>query len=637
MQERELFLNDVSIDLANESKIAANFQSNNLAELQNRQADFSNVFKIPLTTNNKIFFENIENINTNSNKPYELLKARYIEGGKVIFDSGTASIQSVQSDFVYLKITAGNKEFFDSFPDLKISDLNMPSTFHNRTFTNIRNSRSNTTGYIYPLINWFDENSNTAFDPSEANTEFLYPCIFFKDIVSAVDEITDYTSRGSFIDSDYFDNLLISIKDIKVPSEIIEKYNSFTSNENDINFTPTFSPPNVLIPLTNDLNKNFFVNGEFKPDVQVFGYFKASGLITFSGGASFSQIAFQFWNNTTSSLVYQEIVDFAHPTTPKSISFNVISNNVTVNPTDEIILIAGYVSAIGSPSIVWHANNKFSFNLIDTVPYGGNIQLNKYFDLKIIDLYKDVMNLRGIQVQTDPIKKEVFFDFFEDIQQTISTAPDWSSKVDIRENTYTFKFGTYAKKNYLRFAKTDTVQEFLNDVSFDVNDENLKDEITAVQLVTSATEEENKFEGEIVPRIRSVQSDESFKETNYRLLLLDRKTIDYSFEYFDDTNSTVITDNLPFCRAVQFDLANDYETIQSILTKTKYLKLRMKLNENDIQQVKRFKSNVDERKGFLQCIYLDVQNSKFQINGYFYINKIENYINAFANVELVRL
>jgi len=39
MQLRQLFLNDVNIDLGIESKIASNYQSNNLAELQNRQAD----------------------------------------------------------------------------------------------------------------------------------------------------------------------------------------------------------------------------------------------------------------------------------------------------------------------------------------------------------------------------------------------------------------------------------------------------------------------------------------------------------------------------------------------------------------------------------------------------------------------
>jgi len=636
MQLRQLFLNDVNIDLGIESKIASNYQSNNLAELQNRQADFSNVFKVPLTTNNKIFFENIENLNTVSFKPYRLLKARYIEDGKVNFDSGTASIQSVQGDFIYIKITAGNKEFFDAFPDLKVSELDMPNTYHNRTFTNIRNSRSNNSGYIYPLINWFAENSNTAFDSSEAETEFLYPCIWFKDIVSAVDEITDYTSRGSFIDSDYFDNLLISIKDIKTPSDFFLKYNSLTSNSNNISYTPPGPIINNVLPIVNDINQNFFTNGRYQPDLGVFGYFKASGSITFVSSV-LANIIFEFINETTSAIVYTETVFLGSSTFVGTKTFNIISNNVNVNPTDKIFLRVRVQLFFGSSPIIWNANNKFEFKIIEQFPYGSSMYTNKYFDIKIIDIYKDVMNLRGIQVQTDPIKKEVFFDFFEDIQDSIATAPDWSSKVDIRENIYTFKFGSYAKRNFLRFAKNETIQEFLNDVYFDVDDENLKDEITAVQLITSTTEEENKFNGEVIPRIRAVQSDESFKATNYRLLLLERKDVDYSFEYFDTSNSTNVSDNLPFCRAVQFDLANDYETIQSILTKTKYIKLRMKLNENDIQQIKRFKSNVDERKGFLQSIYLDVQNSKFQINGYFYINKIENYINGFANVELVRL
>jgi len=429
---------------------------------------------------------------------------------------------------------------------------------------------------------------------------------------------------------------LISIKDIKTPSDFFLKYNSLTSNSNNISYTPPLPVINNILPIVNDINQNFFTNGRYQPDLGVFGYFKASGSITFTSGV-IANIIFDFVNETTSGVVYTETVFLGSGTFIGTKAFNIISNNLNVNPTDKIYLRVNVQLFFGSSPIIWNANNKFEFKIIEQFPYGSSMYTNKYFDVKIIDIYKDVMNLRGIQVQTDPIKKEVFFDFFEDIQESIATATDWSSKVDIRENIYTFKFGSYAKRNFLRFAKNDTIQEFLNDVYFDVDDENLKDEIIAVQLITSTTEEENKFNGEVVPRIRAVQSDESFKATNYRLLLLDRKDVDYSFEYFDTSNSTNVSDNLPFCRAVQFDLANDYETIQSILTKTKYIKLRMKLNENDIQQIKRFKSNIDERKGFLQAIYLDVQNSKFQINGYFYINKIENYINGFANVELVRL
>ncbi len=637
MQERQLFVNGQSVDLSETTRIGLTLQANNIAELQKRQSDFTNIFKIPINAKNRTIFESVENLNSSSVVPYSILSVQYFENGNPIVQEGTATLINSDADFYYLKVNSGNKEFFGLFPDVKIKDLNLPGAVHDRDFETIRDSRTNDSGFIYPLINWFDSTNNTAFNTAEVNTEFLFPCLFVKDVFDTVDQLTGYKSKGSFIDSAIFPNLLITPKDFKRSSDAIEKYNSEAKNGTAITFTPTFSPPSVEIPLTFDQNTNFMDLGIYQPDSQVFGYFKYSGTFDFTGTGTTSTLLFQIYDDSTNTVLYSQTKVYSYLSLPKTYSFNFISVNLTIEPTQQVRVRVGFVSAIGSPTITVRENSKFEFKLISALPYGSEVITNEIFDLKVLELYRDVMNIFGITPQTDAFRKEIYFDFFEDISSTKQNAEDWSSKIDVVQKDLSYKFGNYAQKNYFRFAPEDTVEEFLNDVSFTISDSTLPDELTVVQLNVSTVEFENKFEGEEIARIKSVDSAGEFNETNFRFLLLDRRSTDYDIEYFDDTNSELINTNIPFTLPVLFDLETYYLTLQEMLRKTKVIRLKVKMNENDVQSLRRRSDNYQDSKGFLQAVYLNVQSEKIQANGYFYINKVENLQGGFARVEFVRL
>lgn len=636
MQERQLFLNGQSVDLSETTKIGVTLQANNIAELQKRQSDYTNIFKIPINAKNRTIVESAENLNSVTSIPYQVLTAQYLENGNPTIEEGTAVLVNSDADFYYFKVNSGNKEFFGLFPDIKIKDLTIPGSTHERNFSTILNSRSNDSGFIYPLINWFESNS-TAFNDPEVDTEFLFPALFVKDIFDAVDILTGYKSKGSFIDSNIFPNLLITPKDFKRPAEALEKYNSEAKNSAPIVFTPTFSPPSIEIPLNFDDNTNFFTLGIFQPDAQIFGYFKYSGTFTFTGTGTTSTLLFQVFDDSTNTVLYSETKVYSYLSTPKTYGFNFISVNLTIEPTQQIRVRVGFTSAIGSPTITVNENSKFEFKLLSALPYGSEVITNEIFDLKLVELYRDVMNIYGITPQTDAFRKEVYFDFFEDISSTKQSAEDWSSKIDVLQKDLSYKFGNYAQKNYFRFAAEETVPEFLNDVSFTISDSTLPDESTIVQLNASTVEFELKFQGEEIARIKSVNSAGEFNETNFRFLLLDRRSTDYEIEYFDDTNSDLIDTNIPFTLPVLFDLETYYLTLQEMLNRAKVIRLKVRLSEIDVQNLRRRSDIYQDRKGFLQSVYLNVQSEKIQANGYFYINKVENFQGGFARVEFVRL
>jgi hypothetical protein len=53
----ELIINNRTVDLSDSTNIGVTLCANNIGELQNRQGNFTNTFKLPTSKNNKEIFE----------------------------------------------------------------------------------------------------------------------------------------------------------------------------------------------------------------------------------------------------------------------------------------------------------------------------------------------------------------------------------------------------------------------------------------------------------------------------------------------------------------------------------------------------------------------------------------------------
>lgn len=632
MQVRELFINGKLMDLGENTKIGVTLQANNLAELQNRQGDFSNIFKLPKTTNNRLYLEHLDNISSVSVIPYKKNTARYLENGIEIVSEGTATVENTDHDYYYVKVVSGNVDYFDLFPDFKIFDLDWSDEVHVRNFSTILNSRTNTSGFIYPIINWYNGDNTTAFNAAEANTRYLFPCIFVKDVFTKVDELTGYTSKGSFIDWLQTNEIVLSPKDSKIGSQAVDKYNSLARNT--VSNIYTF-PVNSyhFVPFNADLNTNLMNNGVFTTPTSIFGYFSFRGRLAWNTGSLYAE--FRIYNvQTNVTLGGGSTTWVASPLSPRS--FNLVTSNINLNAGDQIA-VSVRIFCIGtgvSNVAIDFRPSEFKFNLVQENPYGTTVQTGELFDLKIKDLYKDLMNWKGVQIQTNVLKKEVYFDFFNDIQTYLGGAEDWSNKVDISTIQTVYKFGKYAQNNYFKFKDTDTVLADFGDALFQISDETLPDELVVIQMITSATQSDVKFSNYLIPRIKSVNIQGAFTPTEYRLLKLNRQNV--TFKYYDNANSSTVTSNVPMCNAIEFDLQNDYAVLQEMLNKTKVIKIKLKLDEVDIKKLERFDFPT-KQMGYLQAIAIDIQTEKMNLNGYFYINKIENIQGGFGTAELIRV
>ena len=653
MQTRELFFNGKSLDLSDATKIGVTLQANNLGELQNRQGEFTNTFKIPKTLRNRNILDHLDNISSVSVIPYRQNVVRYLEDGVEIIPEGTGTVESSDELYYHIKVTAGNLEFFNKFPDVKIYELDWTNQIHVRDFWTIKDSRTNTSGYIYPLINWFDSDNTTAFNTNEINTRYLYPCMFLKDIFNKVDEVTGYTSKGSFIDWLETNEVILSPKDSKMTQSAADGFKSSAKNTSE-QFLGEGGNTTIGQSITNpqfDVVTNEFDNYTLENTKEIYGYFKYKGTFKIFSNSDTSLgrsvgVRIRIINTTTSAVVSNTLYPQFVPPGPITIfqefivDFELITANLNLDAATNYSIQFELLDPATDSAFDYYTNfyllknSKLEFLPVLENPYGSTVQFGNLFDLKIKEIYKDVMNWKGLMVQTNPLKKEVYFDFFETIETFLPYAKDWSNKVDIDTIKTNYSFGKYAQRNNFKFKESETITIGFNDVFFNIDDFTLEDEATVIQMVTSATESEIKFNENEIPRIESVSLGGKFTATNYRLLILNRKN--QPVRYFDNTQTQTHNNSIPFCTPIQFDLENDYGILQQILNRAKVIKVKMKLNEVDLKMFQRFDLPT-KQMAFLQPISLSIQTEKMNLNGYFYVNKIENIQGGFGTAELIKI
>jgi hypothetical protein len=627
----ELYINGSLCDLSDFSIIGVTKQSNDIAELQNRQGDFTNTFKLPLTQRNILLCGIPNDVQSNSSIPYQILNISYIQNGVTIVTNGRGVIEAV-NEFIELSVTAGNTSLSDAIGDITVGDL------FDSTFTwNLTNVIDTTDYWIFPLIDWRTD-IDTYFDTAETDARFMLPCLKMPEFFQRLETYTGFQFDGTFINSSDFNQMVISPSDF-VRTATLE-VNFAKCSVTDFKFfnIPYVAPPptdvTLLLPIKTDTFSSsefsFSTNSKFIPATNQVGILRFSGLLqTFRGSQSSNEDAFIYVTtyivNHTDSIIlsYQQTSVF---TTQMNIgappNFNVGFE------TDEMTFVAGKEYRVYSQLTLqkfnfqtdllttWGQTSKFEFQQTKSIIFGSEISFKDLFRMKAKDVFKDALNLRCLMLQTDNYSNITKLDYFNDIKS--KTPIDWTSKLDVSAKNISFIFGKYARRNWLRFKNNTNVQDQIGDAYFDVSNDNLEADKDVIKLSHPATEQRSKFEGVNIPKIKAIDSDLQWNKPDYRILNVALQPI--SVDYTDGTTTTTVTE-CPVANFIGGDLIiqNYYDSIQAILDKSKVVNLPFRLNAVDIE-------NID----YLTPIYVECY-------GTFYLNKINAFKGDVTFCELVRL
>lgn len=654
---RELIINGKIMDLSSDTNIAVTYQANNIGDLQSRQGSYTNTFKLPLTARNVQNLEFAHVITANTMLPYRKLTATYRENGVESISEGDAQITLIDGLYIHLNIVSGNIDLVDSIGDLTVGELyedDIPFLWDTQS---VVGSRDKSKYYIYPLIDWRSD-IDTFFSSASVDVRQMIPCALMTGLFSRLSDRIGFSFSGNYIDSDIHQNMFLtpdsfSISPDYLPQEATKGKLTFPSTstyadgyqigfhvvlENSgVNYERVFPVQNIFDPE--------FSNNLYNPTVDHIGSLKITSLLNCKWDRNENYGMFQFHETrdfyivtriirSSDGVVLAEITSEVWsgkvPSDWIQFSINVETGNILLDSSDTYYCAHDFVIAshsnIETTMRVKALSSVYTHTPTDILSPGSPIKFRDIFRMKVRDVLKDILNLRGIIIQTNSFTKEVKFNLFQDLVDNIPVAKDWSDKVDRRSFNMTFKFGSYAQKNWLRFKESDKVEDQLGDHYFLIDNENFDKEKTVVQIGHTATEQTNKYLGYNIPKIDAIDQNVKWQKPTYRILQLEIQNVSVSITFDDSIYSVSETTSIPFARFIGFDLLvpEFYDALSGILDRTKGIKIPCKLNSIDIEEL-----------DHTIPIFLDIP--ELNINGHFYLNKIENYKGALTPCELIRL
>lgn len=210
-----------------------NYSIADIRDPNKRSTEYSKTIKCPSTPNNDYLLGQIYDVNISNDfnpngtnievnfNPNKKASAVVLADGVQVM-RGVVQLRQIvvnQTKMIYEVVFIGKLiDIFSLLGDKQLNGLNDDGTpyidfsdlDHDYDYGRITSSWSNTTGYVYPMIDYgnyqpfFDANGNRIW-----RTEMWRPAVFLKDIVDRIFSFVGFTYDSNFFDSAPFNRLIV--------------------------------------------------------------------------------------------------------------------------------------------------------------------------------------------------------------------------------------------------------------------------------------------------------------------------------------------------------------------------------------------------------------------------------------------
>lgn len=461
--------------------------ANDIGELHKRAASYTVDFQLPWTQTNKILLNNIGEPNLSNNPANKKIDNVFLEIDHVIY-KGTIRVNNVVPNRYFdVYFTSGVSDWVDEIKGVKLQDINLSEYNHTYDVDSIKNSMTNTEGYIYPLINYgFWNDIFNSFDTFVLNTVATlynnwFPAVYDKTILEKIfsDAGWSVDTNSELLKEPRFKNQVTvfsngkfqyrteDIDRTRVPMIYLDVTGiTITTTPTKIPFT--YSTINTGIPL--GTNQYLFNDATNEYTVPFDGLYRLDRLRLTSTTSDAHEFTVEAYVNGVASGVTagfnQNGFDFFQD------SYDVSPFEVSVAADDLVDFRLVKTGATPDPNItqVQARDNTMAavFSLTDIVeiPYGGRFNLASYLpDITQDEFVKDIINQYGCYIVTDEQNKTVRFDLFKTLSGKKFNAIDWTDKVDaslVPSVDYSTLSSRYGKINEYKY-KQDESERNLNE------------------------------------------------------------------------------------------------------------------------------------------------------------------------------
>lgn len=548
---KQILINGQSLDIIDEEPIALTLQVNNIAELKDRQASFSNTIKIPLTAKNKIILGNPDVAGSNSVKPYRLPHTTFIQNGIIVLPSAVSYLDQTEGNFVNLILFSGILDFFNIIKEKKLSDLDLSDLDHvwdAQTAVNLNANGGTVNNCIYPLIQtgtvseidnpydlYFNNgkyyNDGGFAQKSETfGIQFQTPSVYFKLIVDRIFLEAGYEKSGLiFTDSLYNIMAVHANRPLELTKKFIDDRSSivgtteviyksisgFGENGNWGPFVFPFNNEQLITYYNNRLITGTVKTGYKDGDLDCFNNLQykyvAKGSYTIS-----IEVVIPVNMNMKTGRSELKIILYKNGSEVSNKPLNTGATAGNVTEDFQIIRLDTFKDVCNLGDEYWVTfevndliNGLATYDL--TVPHftNGNLTAeNCYFKITVLseinigmklpiaqllpdmtqsEFIKAWAQMFGIIFQADTLTNTMQCVQFKEIPK--SEVIDWSKKLDLNKRIdVKFRFDDYGQTNNLKYAKEEEGEkEGIGNDSFLINDETLEKTKDVIELPFQAS------------------------------------------------------------------------------------------------------------------------------------------------------
>lgn len=619
---RQLYINGQEIYLDDDEIIPIIKQANNIAELKDRQADFTTDFKIPDTRANRRILEQANLISSQTLVPYAKNSCTYVQDGVELIIDGYLVLLSYANGYFSASAYSGNADFWKLIDKLKLSSLDTTELNHYWLSSSPSLFFGTTTK---PDMRYliFEPSDKGDLLGSTIDFKYLRPFVKTKRLFQQIVWSQGWSINGNidFIDSwTMCTKLVPSTKDANGEVRLKQPIYNITSDKYEVKFSDI-----VEVQDKQDLFKNYLViSPRIFPNILTF---KANRIgkwrITISGQVLFTSTGID--------------IKFGD---------NVIASNNNPNTVQDFEVV--YEQDIDESNILWTfrgcefgLQSAGTLNIYDlkikaqavelSIQEGDLVEVSGILpDMEQSKFLKSIANQYGLVFEADSQTRTLDVWRFDDLINNVPYAKDWSKYLSEGSEVLTYRVGDYAQQNVLKYKTSDEVPSGYADGILYVDNqtlENTKDLFTLdfnasldilknnknVCLIPIYEKDENEYKAKDVSDVRVVKA----RQVNGTLTIAPSNIVLTSWyqTYFIDTS---IGDGLGFNYTL---IADSYTALANMINQAKKIEVKMQLPLIEIQSLKHSIP-----------VYLS------QFAAYFYVNKVNQWQkDKLCTVELIRI
>jgi hypothetical protein len=636
-----LFIENEAADLAAETLIALTFQVHDLTNLDNRQGNYSNEFTLPLTAKNRRLLGFPQVVASTSATPYTKINALLSINGLQSLP-GFLIVESVNATLAKCTFYSGNTSFFETMGDATLNDLDLSAYSHNWSLAgtnNVFTNKSNTSGFVYPLIEYGTETANPTLPLTTrtVNPKHLRPAMFTSAIMEAVSAYTGYTFTGDFFTTEAFVKEIIPITNKRLKhTPGWENAQLFTSHKT-ADQTVAAGATDVLTftDSITDSGSNF--------DGSVYTI-PAKGKYTFS-------CEYKLTTGINSPrpvirIVCEDTDGHMQVIAERTMTSLSMPFNATLTPGElefeygDKVYVTLYGGADGCTFDTIFGGTFTCDAISDTaIAYGhlfefaGNLP-----SISLKDFVKALCQRYNLLLYTDEAAKTIAFIPFKTLYQNQPKAIDWTKKLHKNSIETELHPDNYSQYNVFTYLHDEDVETSGAKGILALEDETAELKEKKITQPFAATNSISRLQNLTVPQIHLMEYDEDSstyktQEVKPRILYLDSVELDDAIIYDDgaDTQSDGTTTEplawfIDSAKTINLGFANNllpahYTELGYMLYRYKKLTAYFNLSAADVIGF-----------DFKKPIYLK------QYSSYFYVNKIEGYTpKKLTKVELIKM